>query len=339
MNKEPQTHTSPAFNKGIDQKDASAILKQVFDADSAIDNGEREVVAVSRGVAKGKAIIAEYDFRRSSLLMIKQLMHLCRDVQKHRGLGMGLLAGNMEFSPRFQLLQQQMARRIDTLEVFSLKAPNPFSRSEAEKINAAWQTIRAGWHDDSVLENFQFHCHFVEQLLHMVMQLSHCLSSDTASQFPLAETDKNYKDELLVFVCQQLPRMIEFLGMVRALGTHSATLGHNIEEHDKKLKYFCQCVKTEKIQIIRIAEQLHQHIGADIPTLLVLRTYEYKVDAMINKIEKHIIGRAKIKIKSDDLFTMLTDIMDVYWRVVDDGIDLLHHYQDLALESWYVNGK
>ncbi len=304
------------------------------------------------GVSQGQLVIAEYNLRLVSLVMIKQLMHLCRDVQKHRGLSMGLLAGNQEFAPRFRLLQKQMARRIDTLHAFSKKSHNPLTIFDVNKINEAWETIRAGWHDDSVLENFQFHSHFVEQLLQLVMKLSGCLRTvpsphdvhPLSTQGLLAQAGASGSepdmdaDGLLTFVCQQLPKMIEFLGMVRALATHSASLGHSVEEHDKKLKYYCQCVHTEKVQIIAIAEQLHQKVGANIPTLLVLRTYEFKVDALIDKVGRDIIGKSKIKVPSDDLFTMITDIMDVYWRVVDDGIDVLHHQQDQALESWYIAG-
>jgi hypothetical protein len=292
-----------------------------------------------------QSIVAEYNLRLISLVMIKQLMHLCRDTQKHRGLGMGLLAGKQEFSPRFRLLQKQMARRINALYVFCQDEKNPFTLGDLDKVNEAWGTIKEGWHDDSVLENFQFHSYFIEQLLQMVMKLSQCLPSSstqyTYANPRLSETagglsELKQKDDLLIFICYQLPRMIEFLGMVRALATHSATLGHNIEEHDKKLKYLCQCVRTEKLHIIEIAERLHQYMSADIPSLLALRTYEFKVEGFIDKVMDQVVGQSIIAIDSDTLFATATEIMDVYWRVVDDGIDVLHHHQDQILEAWYL---
>jgi hypothetical protein len=288
-------------------------------------------------------VVAEYHLRLSALVLIKQLMHLCRDIQKHRGLGMGLLAGNQEFAAPFEVLQKQMARRMYLLSAFSRDMAVPFSHvfthSDMAKINEAWGTIREGWYDDSVLENFQFHNYFVEQLLQMVTKLTHRLQSDAVIPTYLFNDQSaavDQQDELLVFICGQLPKMIEYLGMVRALASHSATVGHHIEDHDKKLKYLCQCVQTEKLQMIRIAEKLHQSMGSTLPALLVLQTYGFKVDAFIDKVMKQVVGQEHISLSSDVLFSMATEIMDVHWRVVDDGIDVLHHAQDEAVERWCI---
>jgi hypothetical protein len=312
--------------------------------DTRAEPSQGELPEDSLSPSEEQGVVAEYRLRLTSLMIIKQLMHLCRDTQKHRGLGMGLLAGNQEFSPRFVQLQQQIARRIQVLYVFSQEPQNPFGEGDLSKIHEAWGTIREGWHDDSVLENFQFHNYFIEQLFQMVSPLTHCLqSAPTQKKVPamallIDPLSARLQDELLNFICHQLPRMIEFLGMVRALSSHSATVGHHIKEHDKKLKYLCQCVQSEKLQVINIAEKLHQSIGGDIPSLLVLQTYAFKVDAFIDKVLVQVIGQEKITLSSDELFSIATEIMDMYWRVVDDGLDVLHHRQDATLELWYLRG-
>lgn len=288
-------------------------------------------------------VVAEYHLRLAALVLIKQLMHLCRDTQKHRGLGMGLLAGNQEFAAPFATLQKQMARRIAVLSAFSRDMTVPFSHAfshaDMNNIHEAWGTIREGWYDDSVLENFQFHNYFVEQLLQMVTKLTHRLQSVSSMPshiFDDESPESIQHDELLVFICGQLPKMIEYLGMVRALASHSATVGCHIEDHDKKLKYLCQCVQVEKLQMITVAEQLHQTMGSTLPSLLVLQTYGFKVDALVDKVLQQVVGQEKITLSSDALFSMATEIMDVYWRVVDDGIDVLHHAQDEAIERWCI---
>ncbi|MFT5420049.1 MAG: hypothetical protein ACI9D5_000790 [Candidatus Endobugula sp.] len=325
---------------------------------SILDNGTglssargQQSIGATPLLSEGNTVVTTYHLRSSSLLMIKQLMHLCRDTQKHRGLGMGLLAGNTAFAQRFYRLQTQMARRVDALYTFSQTQNSSLSVTEINKINEAWATIREGWHEDSVLESFQFHSYVIEQLLHMVIQLSQCLQavparlSDTGSklvtlfQTPADEPlDGRCKDDLLVFVCYQLPRMIESLGMVRALATHSASLGHHIEEHDKKMRYLCQCVQTQKYPLIKLAEKLQSSMGAAFPSVLVVKTYEFKVDAFIEKVSRQVIGQENITVVSDDLFAMVTDIMDVYWRIIDEGLDVLHHQQDEALDTWYLKG-
>ncbi len=302
-------------------------------------------VTVESPPSDGDKVFSAYQCRLLSLTLIKQLMHLCRDVQKHRGLGMGLLAGNQEFASRFDLLQRNIARRIEILVAMSRQELHGFSEQEMIKITESWNTIRDGWHDDSVLENFQFHSYFIEQILQVVVPISeglesvstrHAYVSDLSTSILTTTSATQNKDELLHFIISQLPRMIEFLGMVRALATHLATVGDSIDEHDKKLKYLCQCVHTEKFQIISKAEQLYQYLDNELPSLLVLKTYEYKVDVFIEKVTTQVIGQSNITFSSDDLFSMATEIMDVYWRVVDDGIDVLHHSQDEALEKWCI---
>jgi hypothetical protein len=195
---------------------------------------------------------------------------------------------------------------------------------------------------------FQFHSYVIEQLLQMVIQLSQCLQkvparlSDTRSRLgfkPGAKlvtlfrtpVDEPVEERCKDNVCYQLPQMIESLGVVRALATHSASLGHSIEEHDKKMRYLCQCVQKQQRPLIELAENLQHSMGATFPSILVVKTYEFRVDAFIEKVVQQVIGQKSITVVSDDLFTMATDIMDVYWRIIDEGLDVLHHQQDEAL--------
>ena len=280
-----------------------------------------------------QTIVAEFHQHLSAINLIKQLVYLCRDTQKHRGLGMGLLAGNQHFANSFKDLQQQMERRINILS--ELLQSSESIDIDANNINESWKTIREGWHDDSVLENFQFHCHFIEQQLQIVTDLSQTLHAPSFT----SETEDHNEPSLLEFICVRLPKMIEFLGMVRALSTHAATCGHHIPEYNKKLSYLCQCVQTEKRYVIAMAEKLHQRIGNNIPSLLVLRTYEFKLDAFITKVSNHIIEQQEIHISSNELFSTATEIMDIYWRVVNDGINILQHQQEYALENWCLKGE
>ena len=183
-----------------------------------------------------------------------------------------------------------------------------------------------------------------DRLLQMVMPLSTCLQSVSDRHtsphilYTASAEDKvalEAQDQLLAFICYQLPKMIEFLGMVRALASHSASVGSHIEEHDKKLKYLCQCVQREKHQVTNTAKSLYEMVGNQIPSLLVLQTYAFKVDAFIERVMRDIIGKTQITWSSDDLFTMATEVMDVHWRVVDDGINVIQpvSYTHLTLPT------
>lgn len=286
----------------------------------------------------------EYQLRLQSLDMIKLLVHLCKDIQKHRGLSMGLLGGSQEFAARFDMLQKQITRRIAVINVFCELPKSRLNVNDRQRIEEAWRTVKEGWHDDSVLENFQFHTYFIEQLLQMISQLLPCLylarsipSSVSPSALHGIIDGAQQKDGLLNFVVGSMPSLIESLGMIRALATHCASQGHHNIEHDKKLTYLCQCLLDDKSSTIEIADQLYQQLGTDIPSLLVLKTYEFKVNGFLEKVKQEVIGQTHITMTSEELFTAATDIMEVYWRIVDDGIAVIYQYQDEALETWFTN--
>lgn len=298
-------------------------------------------IATEHQPHNGHAIVTDYHKRLSAVNTIKQLVSLCRETQQHRGLGMGLLAGNEHFTERFSRLQVQMKRRIQILDALFHEPHCQLNTNDLNSINNGWQTIKEGWHDDSVLENFQFHGHFIEQQLKVIIRLSLCLNTPLGESLGGLSTsgDKNERyTKLLEFICTSLPKLIELIGKIRALSTHAATCGHYIEEYDKQLKYFCQCVQSEKLQIIHTAEELHRHMGHQMPSLLLLQTYEFKLSAFIDKVSQQVVEQELIKITSNDIFSMATEVMDTYWRVVDDGLDALMRHQEQALEYWCQQG-
>ena len=74
------------------------------------------------------------------------------------------------------------------------------------------------------------------------------------------------------------------------------------------------------------------------PSLLLLQTYEFKLSAFIDKVSQQVVEQELIKITSNDIFSMATEVMDTYWRVVDDGLDALMRHQEQALEYWCQQG-
>lgn len=326
-------------------------VAQDYSSDFAIsqsDNDAENISSKSMPDVPQKTISSVYRERLSVLTMLKQLVHLCRDIQKHRGLGIGLLAGTQVFLDDFNVLQQQVNRRIQLLHQFVVEG-SPLRLQDMVRVQESWVTIREGWHDDSVLENFQFHCHFIEQILQIVSELSQCLhypllenNSQTDNSDPVATQidvlgSQNHST-LLNFITMQLPKTIEYLGMVRALSTHAATIGYSIKDHDQKLKFLCQCVNTEKRTMIQQVDELLGDWGNSIPSLLSLKTYEYKIDAFIDKVLREVVSQSEITVTSVDLFATATNIMDVYWRVVDDGFNSIQHLQDQGLERWCIYG-
>ena len=279
--------------------------------------------------------------------LLDQLNHLCRCVQRHRGFSMGLLGGNESFGGGLYHQQRQMTRRIQLITAFGNQPPALLEHADIERLHYAWNTIHDNWQDDSVLENFEFHCHFIDQLLLLMARLAERVSIPYAAHMHMLLTSEANTDSanhpttylrLLSFASQQLPRFVEMLGKIRALSIHVAATGCSDVHYDKKLSYLLQCVEQEKDTVFNMTNTLQSQLAEPLPTLLTIKTYEYKLDFLLEKIKAEIVGQTVISMSEEAIFRLVTDIIDVYWRVVDDGIDLLSRWQKDDMEQWLQNG-
>ncbi|MGH1439590.1 MAG: hypothetical protein ACRBBR_05735 [Cellvibrionaceae bacterium] len=289
---------------------------------------------------------SQFDERLRVLTLMEQVNHLCRGVQRHRGFSMGLLAGNKSFLRDFDLLQQQMNRRIQLIAAFANLNKSLLTHMDIERLHYAWNTIRDNWQEDSVLENFEFHSHFVDQLLVIMSRLTEKVRQpysleirQLVSNVKQNETnrDKLYPD-LLYFSHRKLPRFIEFLGKVRALSVHSAAVGFCDKEHQRKLYYLLNCIEQEREVLFELTAALQMNLIDRLPSLLTIKTYEYKLDFLLEKISQEILAVSVVAIKEEEVFSLVTDIIDIYWRVVDDSLSLLNIWQNEDLEQWLLEG-
>lgn len=287
-----------------------------------------------------------YRERQDALSLMKQLNQLSKAVQRHRGMSMALLAGNLVFQGDFAVLQKQLERRLASLEAFAKRTGGLLGARDEENLHNAWHTIRVDWQGDDVIDNFELHSHFIEQLQGMLISLSKrverpvsVMVAEAANMtLPVEDTvtyPRLFKQiELLNFVSSQVPSMIEQIARIRGLATYAAAKGECDYHHDRKLRYVISCARAQHEKLRHQSERLESILVGGIASLPLIKTYELKLMFLLTTVESDILSGTTITTSSHQVFKLASEIIDVYIKVVEDGLALLSRWHEDDMETW-----
>ncbi len=289
---------------------------------------------------------ALYRQKQDALNLTRQLIQLIKAVQRHRGMSMALLGGNAVFREEFRRLQLQLERRFMSLQSFAAHNARLLSGWDQENLHSAWVTISRDWQQDSVIDNYELHCHLIEQLLNMLATLAKQLeqpastlveSSATLTLTPVdtvRHPNRFRHLEVLHFSLRLMPAVVEQIGRIRALATYAAAIGQCDSHHDSKLRYVIQCTRVNNEKLRHQAKRLAGILEKDISLLGQLKSYEIKLMFLLSMVENEVLHGGAITTDSNRLFTVATDIMDVYLTVIEDGVGLITHWHEADIENW-----
>jgi len=313
---------------------ASEVLVSGDATDTFCSDTERESIA---------DFYQRYRNREDVLNLIFQLNQLIKAVQRHRGISMGILAGDSSFELSFVDIEKQLIKRMSMLEYCADKSDGLLTERERENVKLAWITICQNWQDDKLSDNFELHTHFVEQLQQILFTLSRQLESPLTPELAIAEEKKGisypklFKQiELLNFVVRQLPDMIEQIAKVRGLSVYAASLGSVDFYNDRKLRFLLQCAREQSDKLRHQAERLNELLNAELRSFSELKNLEMKLLFLLSTVEQDVLSGSEIMTSSQHYYKLATEIIDIYWRTVDDGLALLRRWHEQDLEEWLM---
>ncbi len=245
-------------------------------AASTINSQGITAIAPSRGNNAGQfAHFCDlYQQRLDALTLAKQLIHMIKAVQRHRGMTMGTLGGNQQFRLGKQLEQPTSQCMPDT--------------QEPKVIHA----------DETLYPN----------------------------RFKYLE--------VLHFATRLMPAVAEQIGRIRALATYAAALGYCDKDFAGKLRYVIQCTRVNNEKLRHQTKRLEGLLDSDLSLLSQLKSYEIKLEFLLSMVESDVVNPHQINADSNRLFSLATDIIDVYLKVVDEGVQLLTLWHEQDIEVW-----
>jgi len=298
-----------------------------------------------------KAFTDLFHQRLDALNLIKQLIHITKAVQRHRGMSMGLLGGNALFREDFARLQHQIAERLNLFIAFATRGNQLVPQRDQENLQSAWLTISHDWQEDSVIDNYELHCHLIEQLLGLLAVLAKQLEQPIAAL--LANTNEptqihatttiypnRFKQlEVLHFSTRLMPAVTEQIGRIRALATYTAALGYCDADYASKLRYVIQCTRVNNEKLRHQAKRMEGILEKDSPLLNQLKSYEIKLTFLLNMVEQDVLKDGKLVADSNRLFELATDIIDMYLNSVDEGTALIERWHHDEIENWILTSS
>lgn len=279
--------------------------------------------------------------REDCLILLSQLNQLVKAVQRHRGTSMGLLAGNSVFRTEFVQLQKQLERRLATLEAFA-RGNKLLSDRDKDNLSLAWATIRSNWEDDELKDNFELHSHFIEQLLTMIFSLSKQLEvplimpQDDAHEGAEAFSKKRMfqQVEIIQFVAKALPEIIEQVAKIRGMATYAAAANSMQDIDERKLRFLLANAQEQNHKLQALAEKLYETVEGRMHHLDEIKKLELQLLQFLNTVEAVVFMGKGSRDDAEKIFNMATDIIEVYWGVVNEGLELIRTWHSEDLEAW-----
>lgn len=252
---------------------------------------------------------------------IKILCKLTRCVQKHRGATIACINKDTSFLPLAEELEQQ----TDKLFLLLTHQQNQQHILPQEKIILAvsdWRAIKIGWQKDTVIQNYEFHCHLVDVLGRM---MRNCLKDCLLENKVELDTDSPLTNDIRA-VLITVPENIELLAKLRGLATHVAVSGNCDHDSRIRISFLQERISRDHKRLYHSLSKLQGPL-ANLQSMQSLPHQKTRLDTLLDLISSGILEAAEVNVDSGRVFQLATEIIDIYWLIVAQGLQALEDAQ------------
>lgn len=247
-----------------------------------------------------------------TITTIKLVCSLTKAVQQHRGSTMGYLSGAPKFLPQAEKLQANIERILAILSDIDAEPDGCIPKDVMQNIHNDWKTILVGWQDDQVMRNFEFHCHLVDSLNKL---LRYCMKEQLT---PYLQVEGNNYQALLETLFIQLPNNIELIATLRGLSTNVAVIKACGTDSHNKISFLLKEIPKEHKLLLKLIDNF-------IPGLMAIKDQQKELYKFLLTIQMTILDAPNVTADSASVFKMSTDLINVHWNAMDQGIQFVEH--------------
>lgn len=278
----------------------------------------------------------------NSLGLIRQLSLLLMEAQKHRGISMAVLEGDVGFESSMQHEQAVIQRLMNVITQLNQQSDFVIEEDQWQLMNTDWQSLTDNWRNDTAMTNFEFHSSFIESIVNMIWTLCE-KSVYFVSLYPGKQTDRSkHVDSLFLYSennhhalvkisLSLMPALLEVIAKLRGLATHISVRGHCDAQARARFSPLLQALNINKEHLREASKSLQHDALRAVPALPSMLLYEHRLDQLQKLITNEIMIDGEIGIDGHDVFDFATGIIDDYSKIVSDAISAFQRRIEMLL--------
>ena len=254
--------------------------------------------------------------RLNCLNSIKMLCKLTKVIQKHRGASISCINGDTGFLA----LREDLEGQADRLFMLLLRQQNIHGAIPQVRLLASlndWQSIKLGWQKDTVILNYEFHSHLVDALNRIARE---CVRETCA------DIEETNTVEGIHAILIDVPENIELLAKMRGLATHIAVSGYMDEDSRLRIAFLCERITRDYKRLYHALNALGGTMTA-VQALHALPRQKSRLEQLLQQVNDGILTSHGVTAKGNQLFELATEIIDVYWLIVEQGLHVVEECQ------------
>lgn len=279
----------------------------------------RDGAEIERHRPADHAPVANYLQQLNTLILARHLTLLMIEAQKHRGASMAVLAGNREFMPRVKQSQQVIQRYLSVIDQLNRNGGELIEEDKWQSVKHDWLALIDHWQTDPVMTNFEFHNHFIDNMVRLIWELVGSARLSQAGESAGAGSE-GMSGMVLNITLKLMPELLENIARVRGLATHVCSLGHSDVEFDSRFVTLIHSLNMNKEKMRIVSKALQHDTLCAVPSLPEILLHDHKLDQLQQTVSTKITGAGVIELNSKELFDFASDIIDAYSQVIHDGI-------------------
>jgi len=291
---------------------------------------KKEIVNKTQDITAVRSV-AKYLHHLRTINMIRHTIPVVIASQQHRGAYLAYIEGDHTYEKKVVKLQKEIDFRLSTLQLLNQELTTPVAKLDIEQLLQEWFNVKS-WSNGPSLENFNLHSHFIEQQMRLIWSITEktklFFHDNETTTYLNSEcgTSELSSDALLVRFCLlETPEFIELIAKIRGLATHASVSGLCDAEHASWLGFLLRQLNQKKEQFRVLTRSLQKYMLHDLPALVDLQMQDSQIVQLVQLVDEQILKSNIIRIDSQALFVMATNIIKSQTVVVNQGLDYIQN--------------